>query len=206
MAELTRPVYVPPAPPEGVEPVDLMATSTAGPVKEPAPNERVLCINRGRKVLTDTFDARHLEIPSGPFYIEYAAAKHLQARLIVPGTKNITSGGYVSYIGIRGIDPEALCEPFTDEELERYGEAHEAIDRSEDHGFGRDVKTVPTNAVRAASPTLGTGRGQAGIDASAQATPEAEAAAAEVLAPPTESATRDDAAEAAGARPRKGRG
>lgn len=199
--------YVKPQLPQGVTPIDLTASASTGPVREPAENERVVCINRGRTRLLDTFDARHIEIPPGLFEIEYGAAKHLQRRLIVPGTKNITSNEYVSYIGILGVNDDASCEPFTDEQLEVYGEKVEAIDRGFDHGFG-GVKLVPTNAVRAASPTLGMGgrRGSDGIDASAQATPGAEEAAAAVLSRPTESATREAETEAAAAgRPRSRR-
>jgi hypothetical protein len=198
--------YVPPPVPEGVQPVDLMASSVAGPVREPADNERVLCVNRGRNVIVDTFDARHVEIPAGHFYIEYGAAKHFQRRNIVPGTKNITGGQYVSWLGIVGVNDEAACRMFTDEELIAFGERVEAIERGSDHGFGADVKIVPTNAVRASSPTLGmgalggNGRGAVGIDATQQASSHAEAAATAVLEKPAESETRAAEAEARGER------
>lgn len=192
--------YTMPHPPEGVAPADLMSTTTSGPVREPADNEKVLCVNRGRRPLVDTFDGRHVEMPAGHFYIEYAAAKHFQRRLIVPGSKNLTSGGYVSWIGICGVNPPELCEPFTDAELEKLQEKVEAVDRSQDHGLGKDVKVVSTNGVRASSPMLGMrsgpGSGPVGIDASVQASPAAEAAAAAVLDRPEESDTRIDAAEA----------
>lgn len=205
---MNGPQYVPPTVEDGEEVVDLMRSSTRGPVKEPAPNERVLAINRGRRVLHETFDAHHFEIPaSSKFYIEYGAARHAQARQIVPGTRNATDGSYRSFIGIIGVDPPELCEPFTNEELAKMGEAVEAIDRSQDHGFGKEVKVLPTAIAQAASPSLGVGRGQAGIDASVQASDAASAAAESVLDTPLESATRADAAEAAGGRaPRTPRG
>ncbi len=196
--------YTPVEPPEGIRPVDLMASTTAGPVREPAPTERVLCLNRGRRPIEDTFDARHLEMPPGYFYIEYAAAKHFQERNIVPGTKSAVVGGaYVSWISICGVNPPEMCQPFTDEELAEFGEAVEAIDRRADYGFGSGVKVVPTSRVRAASPMLGMQRGPGagvGIDATQQATEDAAAAATAVLEPPAESATREDAAEAAAVR------
>jgi len=196
--------YVRPTLPPDVVVNDLSASSSRGPVREPAPDERVLCINRGNKTLVDTFDGIHREIPPGYFEIEYAAAQHHQRRLIVPGTKNIEQGGYVSYIGILGVNDDALCQPFTDEELQQFGEAVEAIDRSALTGSESKVEVIKTSRARAASPTLGAGRGgRRGIDVSAQATPEAEAAAAGVLDPPTESATREaenDAAREAGGR------
>jgi hypothetical protein len=184
-----------------VVPVDLSLTNATGPVREPSDNERVLCINRGDKVLEDTFDARHVKIPPGHFEIEYAAAKHFQRRLIVKGTKHATPGGeYASFIGIIGVNPPEMCEPFTSDVLRAAEATPEALARGEDYGFGATVTIVPTNAVRASSPTLGGtlggGRGRAGIDATQQASPEAEAAAAAVLEPPTESATREAEAEA----------
>lgn len=191
--------YVKPQLPEGVQPVDLTVSASAGPVREPAENERVVCINRGRKPLVDTFDARHYEIPAGFFEIEYGAAKHLQRRLIVPGTRNITSNEQVSWIGILGVNPPELCEPFTDEQLAIYGENVEAIARDVDHGFGREVRVVPTNAVRASSPTIGMG-GRSRTDVRIEGNDGSAASAADVLAQPTESATRDAQAEARSAR------
>lgn len=196
--------YTMPHPPEGVQPADLMSTTTSGPVKEPADEEKVLCINRGRRPLVDTFDARHVEMPAGFFYIEYGAAKHFQRRLIVPGSKNLADGGYVSWIGICGVNHADQCEPFTDEELERFNESIEAIDRSQDYGLGKEVKPVRTNAIRASSPSLGVQRGpgsKVGIDVSAQASPEATAAAAAVLEPPADNDAREEAAEARAERP-----
>lgn len=196
--------YVKPQLPEGVQPVDLTASATAGPVREPAENERVVCINRGRKPLIDTFDARHVEMPAGFFEIEYGAAKHFQRRLIVPGTK-VNAAEFVSWIGILGVNPPELCEPFTDEELGRFGENIEALSRDVDHGFGRRVSTVPTNAVRASSPTIGSG-GRARTDVRIEGNDGDAADAAEVLAPPTESDTREAQSEAASTgRPRGGR-
>lgn len=204
--------YVMPHAPEGVTPADLMSTTSSGPVREPAEDEKVLCINRGREVLIDQFDSRHVEIPPGLFYIEYAAAKHFQRRLIVKGTKNLSSGAYVSYIGIQGVNAPELCEPFTDAQLEKWGESFEAVDRSADYGLGRDVTPVSVNGVRASSPMLGMqqrGPGSSrGIDVSEQASEVASAAAAAVLEPSAESDTRAAAAEAASERggdaPRRG--
>src|SRR5687768_6306206 len=78
----------------------------------------VYCINRGRKVLKVTFNGEHLEIPPGKFRTEYGAAQHMQKHLIVPGTRNVEVGGYVSWIAILGnddgrvaVDPPETHEP-----------------------------------------------------------------------------------------------
>jgi hypothetical protein len=165
-------------------------------------NAPVLCINRGRKTLLDTFNANHIEIPPGHFITEYEAAQHFRERLIVPGTKNLEVGGFVSWIGILGttdgriaVDAEALCQPFTDEELQAFGEKVEAIDRNAfSDPRARNVAVVRTSAAHAASAQHGI-RPQ--IDASAQVSEQAREAAEHVFEPPTENLARQDAQEAA---------
>jgi len=161
----------------------------------------VLCINRGRKPLLDTFDGRHVQMPAGHFTLEFDAASHFHRRLIVPGTRSLVSAeSYTSFIGIYGtvdgrvkFHSEKDCEPFTDEQLERWGERLEGLDRSEmPNRADREVTAVATGAVAASMHRAS----RPGIDVSAQATADAEAAAAEVLAPPTESATREAEHEA----------
>jgi hypothetical protein len=162
-----------------------------------APNSRVLCINRGKSPLKDTFNGFHLDVPPGYFETEYGAALHFQRRLIVPGTRNLEVGGYVSWIGILGstdgkirVDREEDCEPFSDEELLKFGERIEAIDRGPDSGLV--VKKV--SGVRASM--MSGRRTGVQVDASTQATDEAAANAEVIFEPPTESATREDSAEA----------
>lgn len=196
--------YELPQAPDGEPVVDLSAAVSKGPVREPANTDIVLCINRGNRVLQETFDGRHFEIPPGHFRIEYEAAKHAQRRQLVPGTKN-ESGGYVSFIGILGVNDDSACQPFTQEELARFGEAVEAIDRGAmSNPADRATKLVSTASARAASPTLGIGGrggpGSRGIDTSAQANDTAADAAAHVLDAPAESDTRVAESEAASER------
>jgi hypothetical protein len=170
----------------------------------------VICINRGRNTLDDTFNARHVTIPPGYFRTEYGAALHFQKRLIVPGTRNLEQGGYVSFIGILGsengknkVDDESRCTPFTDEELTKFGEKIEGIDRDALGGNAKDVQVIPTSIARAQSRNQSASM-RPQISADEQATPEAAAAAAHVFEPPTESATREAEAEAAAMEPPKG--
>ena len=170
------------------------------------PDSPVICINRGRKVLKDMWDGNPVEIPPGHFRTEYGAAQHFQRRLIVMGTRNLEVGGYVSWISILGsddgrvpVDKPEDCEPFTDEELQAFGEKIEAIDRSAfSNPADRDVRLLRTSRVAAASPSYGH---RPVIDASTQGSDGAAAAAAEVFTPPPTSATREAEAEAASEAP-----
>lgn len=94
------------------------------------PTTEVLCIHRGRHVLVDKFDGIDYRIEPGRFITTYGAAKHFQDRAVIPGTRNPEMGNQQSYIGIIGVDSEADCLPLTDDEVERFGAAREAIDRS----------------------------------------------------------------------------
>jgi hypothetical protein len=168
------------------------------------PDDLVICINRGREVIVDKWDGRDFSMPVGLFKMPFGAAAHFQKRQIVPGTKNLEEGGYQSWIGIFGTvdgsirrDTPELCEPYTDEQLQKFGVAVEAFDRSTGASEAdRAVKPIATNAARAA--TLGHGPGPRGIDVGKQANADAEAAAEHVLDPPEESATRAAEAEAEG--------
>lgn len=107
------------------------------------PETKVLCINRGREVLHDTFDSRHYAIEPGYFSTEYGAAKHFQARAVVPGSRNPETAFQASFIAIVGVvvpssdgfrvvrkvDDEVQWDPFTDAECREYGHAIEALDR-----------------------------------------------------------------------------
>lgn len=170
------------------------------------PSETVLCINRGRTTLTDTFDAVHLEIPPGLFHVRYDAAQHIQRRLIVPGTRNLEVGGYQSFIGILGsadgrikLDADEFCRPFTDEELRGFGERLEAVDRTAlSNPADRAVVPISTAAARAASLTQGVGGAthRPQIDTGTQASDLAREAADHVFDPPETSDTAEAEAEA----------
>jgi hypothetical protein len=171
--------------------------------KKVSDEDTVLCINRGRRNVEETFDGRHYSIPPGKFKCRYDAAKHFQRRAIVPGTRNLAAGGYQSFIGIirtaderqLPLDPPELTEPYTDEELRAFGEKVEAIDREASGAV--DVERVPIGSAMARTLRSTSARGRAaGIDASQQATDEASANAEHVLDTPEESATREAEAEA----------
>jgi hypothetical protein len=181
-------------------PVDQIANMSVQVIGERKllPTDIVICINRGNRVLKDTFDGEHREIPPGFFRTEYGAAMHFQRRQIVPGTRNLEVGGYVSYIGILGsedgrikVDQEENCQKFTDDELQAYGERIEAIDRGSEK-----MDVVRTSVARAGVRGQGSSQ-RPMVDAREQANEDAAAAAAEVFAPPTESETRAAEADAA---------
>lgn len=168
------------------------------------PTTPVVCINRGRKPLNDMFDGVAVTIPPGVFVTEYGAAKHFQDRLIVPGTRNLDLGGFVSWIGIIGtedrrqrVDPPEVCEPFTDEELQTFGEKVEGLDRGAlANPADRDVKVMKTSFASSMSRAHGL---RPNVAADAQASEEAAERAAHVFDAPDESATRQAEAEAASA-------
>lgn len=154
------------------------------------PDALVIAINRGRKPLQFTFDANHIDLPAGGFdergeptgffRIEYGAALHAQRHLIVPGTRNLEVGGFVSWIAILGsddgrikVDPPDHCRPFTDEELSGYGEAIEGLSREGREG----LQPIALSTARAMSRSQGV-KPQVEIDASRQASDAAAEAAA----------------------------
>lgn len=119
----------------------------------------VVCINRGREPLYDTFNSRHYEIPVGLFSVVLGAAKHFQARAVVPGSRNPETGFQASFISILGvvvgnkvvhpIDDAVQWAPFTDDECREYGHAVEALDRaSMVDPIESDVDIVPTRGQR----------------------------------------------------------
>ncbi len=178
------------------------------------PDSPVVALNRGRNELVSTFNGEHITIPAGLFVTEYRAAKHFQDRLVVPGTRNLEVGGHVSWIAILGsedrrllVDPVEMHVPFTDDELQTFGESVEAIDRRSVLGPGRDVMTIRTQTARARSRAQGFESQRPQIDTGQQASEAAAEAAEHVFDPPVGSATRaseQDAAtdpEAAGVEP-----
>lgn len=126
-----------------------------------SPTSLVVCRNRGPHHISDMFDAHPYELPPfALFQVTYAAACHLQRRAIVAGTRNPdpndpTMPQYVSWIGILGVDPEDACEPFSDDELKRFKEFKEGLNRQAMDPRDRDVTVVPTNDLRRALPGMG---------------------------------------------------
>jgi hypothetical protein len=183
------------------------------------PGSAVLCLNRGRTPLTVRFNGEEITVPSGVraggdpenpedwqfFKTEYAAAQHMQRHLIVPGTRNIEVGGFVSWIAIKGsddgriaVDSPETCALFTDEELTNFGEAVEAIDRKAlSDPAAREATVVRTSVAAARSRTQAVGGLRPAIEGKQQVSNAAAEAAAHVFEPPAESATRQAEAEAA---------
>lgn len=90
------------------------------------PDSPVIVINRGRKPLEMTFDGNHIPIPVGYFETEYGAALHFKDRAVVPGTRNLEVGGFISWFSILGssdgrvaVDPPEQCVPLKDSALRR---------------------------------------------------------------------------------------
>lgn len=161
------------------------------------PTTTVLCIHRGRHRIVDKFDGQDYVILPGQFMAPYGAALHFQNRAVIPGTRNPELGVQQSYIGIIGLDSDEMCEPLTDDEVDRFGAAVEAIDRSSlTDPADRTVTVLKTGAA------AGRVRGQGGskrpqIDTSAQASDAAREAAEHAFDSPGTSAAAEDAAEAA---------
>lgn len=134
--------------PAGTKVIDLSPVNEASQAL--TPETSVVVINRGRATLVRKFDA--LDYPLRPhteglLRMPYGAALHFQRHCTVPGTRDVFSGAEQSFIGILGIDPPEWCEPFTDEQCERFGIAIEAIDRS---GEDEPVQVANVNAATAA--------------------------------------------------------
>jgi hypothetical protein len=163
------------------------------------PDSPVICVNRGRQPLQVTFNAEHLTVPVGHFRTEYAAAMHMQRHLIVPGTRNLEVGAFVSWVAILGsddgrvaVDPPDQCVPFTDEELQQFGEKIEGLASD-----GRDpLVPLRTSAGRAMSRGQGVANLRPNIDAREQGSAAAAEAAAHVFDAPEGSLTREAEAQA----------
>lgn len=127
--------------------------------KELTPETPVVIRNRGLRTLRDKFDGLDYAIPAGPgtFWLPYGAAKHFQARLIIPGTRNGVNG-FQSYIAILGIDPPDQCEMFDQAEFDRQQAIVEGLDRSQLDPERQDVKVLTTATARAGIAGQGAGR------------------------------------------------
>lgn len=154
------------------------------------PTSLVTCINRGPKELRDQFDAQPYIIPPfAKFRCEYQVAKHLQRRNIVPGTRNpnpsdSSAPQFVPWIAIVGLDPSH--EPFTAEELERFGESVEGLARDMlPTAAGKNVTVAKTADLRRTLP----GHGVAGSEGVVSGLPDQQVFA------------KDDAARAAALAP-----
>lgn len=151
--------YTPPAN------IDLSEVVTLLPAhkqkQELKPDTPVICINRGPHELRDQWDADPYVIPpNARFQVAYAAAKHFQQRLIVPGTRNpnvhdASAPMYVSWIGILGVDPEEACTPFTVDQLAYFGESVEGLNRKAMPGYDRDVQVRSTSEMARSLDGLG---------------------------------------------------
>jgi len=129
--------------------------------QELTPDTPVICLNRGPKELRDMHDAQEYVIPPGAkFQVAYATAQHFQRRLIVPGTRNPNVHDtsvplFVSWIAIFGVDPPEACQPFTDEQLKRFGEKAEGLNREVLGGSDRDVQVRSTGELASGLAGLG---------------------------------------------------
>lgn len=126
------------------------------------PTSMVTCINRGPNEIRDMYDANPYVIPPyAKFRVEYQVAAHLQRRNIVPGTRNpdpndSSAAQYVPWIAIIGLDPEDTWVPFTVEELARFGESVEGLNRGLLAIAGdREMQVKNTNELRRSLPGMG---------------------------------------------------
>jgi hypothetical protein len=177
------------------EPPTLGASPMLAPVaaqKKLGPESIVTLVFRGGPPIVDKFDGRDYIVPPMPadvqpwewqeithtashWQVEYQVAAHLQARAIVPGSRNPHTGKTASQIGILEVDPSERCEPFTPEQLQAFGLA-EAIDRSAaELPSMRNVQVISTT--QAVSAALAAGQN---IDERLDEEPGAD-----VKAPPT---------------------
>lgn len=138
--------YEPPELPAGVKPTAIRPQQIANVL---GPDTVVTVIFRGGPPIVDMYDSRDYVVPEKPegvdlvdyrgqwcdpsyFTMPYAIALHLQERSIVPGTRNPTNFRIASsQLGILNVDPPERCQPFTPDQLERFGGTYkEGIDRS----------------------------------------------------------------------------
>lgn len=149
--------------------IDLSPSATGKPTL--TPETPVLVINRGHETLTRKYDA--LDYPLHPhtkglIRMPYGAALHFQKHTTVPGTRDTESGAEQSYLGVIrtdqagwpeqiAIDPPELCEPFTAEQCEAFGQRIEAVARDP-----REAVEVASVSSAVASGKVPTGRGGSG--------------------------------------------
>jgi hypothetical protein len=157
--------------PRSFEPPKLGAAPLLSPVaatKKLGPESIVTLIFRGGPPIVDKFDGRDYIVPPLPegvalwewqemthepsaWQVEYQVAAHLQTRAVVPGSRNPHTGKTASQLGIVEVDRPDRVEPFTLQELKKFGLA-EAIDReAAELPSMRNVQVIDTrDAVSAA--------------------------------------------------------
>jgi hypothetical protein len=149
---------------------------------ELTPDTEVVIVNRGALPLTVKWNGRDCIIQPGYNSIAYGIARHAQDKLIVPGSRNVETAAFESFIGIPNVDPPEMCEPFTPEELEKIGQKVEAIDRTGQENDFQVVKTSATRAKIAGQGAVKARRPQS--DGNQQFSPQAEEAAKYAMQPP----------------------
>ena len=115
------------------------------------PDTIVTVINRGVATLVRKWDGMDFAIlpythkggtKAAPFLLAmpYAGALHFQHHCPVPGTRDAESPDFaaISFLGILDTDPPENCEPFTQAQCKKFGQAIEALQRPE----GDDAKPV----------------------------------------------------------------
>lgn len=143
------------------------------------PTTPVVIVHRGGPDIVEKFDGREYVVPAGRWTLPYGVAMHLKTRAIVPGSRNPHTGKTASRIGIvattygKPVDPPEKCRLFTADELAKFGDTVEALDRSviESPG-GRRMELVGTTDVIASVQAHGIdvdGKLDAGIDPAALA-------------------------------------
>jgi hypothetical protein len=141
--------------------VDAPAVRALQQSNELTPETPVKVIFRGGPPVHDMWDSKDYTVPPvaegftldewraqthPPSFwtLPYEVATHLQARAIVPGTRNPHDfKKAVSQIGIPNIDREDRCTPFTLADLKKFG-YREGIDRTQFADGRRDVTFVDT--------------------------------------------------------------
>lgn len=161
--------------PRTFEPPKLGAAPLLSAVAAPRklePTSIVTLVFRGGPPVVDKFDARDYIVPPLPegvalwewqemthepsaWQVEYQVAVHLQTRAVVPGSRNPHTGKTASQLGIVEVDRPDRVEPFTPEELQKFGLA-EAIDReAAELPSMRKVQVIDTRDAVAASLAAG---------------------------------------------------
>lgn len=161
--------------PRTFEPPKLGAAPRLSPVaatKKLEPESIVTLVFRGGPPVVDKFDGRDYIVPPLPpdvplwawqemthdaaaFQVEYQVAAHLQTRAIVPGSRNPHTGKTASQLGIVEVDRPDRVEPFTPEELKKFGLA-EALDReAAELPSMRNVQVIDTREAVSAALAAG---------------------------------------------------
>ncbi len=141
-----------------IEAVELRPSVADNTIRD---NTRCLIVHRGGPPIEDKFDGINYG-PFGPgyYWLEHAAAKHLQARAVVPGTRIIDgrNAKQQSQIGIietswgLAIDRPERCVPFMEAEIKHYWSQPDAYDRT-----GEDIRVVSMTEIQRSLASQGFG-------------------------------------------------